>query len=261
MGIYGINVILIVETFLAFVVAVTIHEAAHAGMAALLGDSAPVAAGRLSLSPRRQMAAIGTIVAIVFAYGSGGLASAGFGWGRPVDVDARRLRVGPNFGLILVALTGPVVNAVLGVAVLFGLRAMPNYDRIAGADSGCLLQVGQNVQQCLRGIQPAYLLRIEQFLLVFALANLVLALLNLIPLHPLDGYKILFALLPTGPALRFRSWEPYMELLLLVIFFVLPLVFAFVHIQFAPAQLFFIGPAQSIAGQIAGNLQIFLLNL
>ena len=105
MGI-SINAIVIVETFLAFVVAVTIHEAAHAGMAALLGDSSPLASGRLSLSPRRQMATIGTIAAIVFAFDYFG----GLGWGRPVDVDARRLRVGPNFGLILVSLASPVVQ-------------------------------------------------------------------------------------------------------------------------------------------------------
>lgn len=253
-----INAIVIVETFLAFVVAVTIHEAAHAGMAALLGDSSPMAAGRLSLSPRRQMAAIGTIAAIVFAFDYYG----GLGWGRPVDVDARRLRVGPNFGLILVALAGPVVNAVLGVGILFGLRAIPGFGVLDAAYfARCGSFLGQNLQQCLAPVQSAPVLRIEQFLFALAVASIAIALVNLVPLHPLDGYKVVFALLPTGPALRWRSYEPYMELMLLVIFFVIPLVLGMARIPVTPPGLFFINTATNMAVSIAGQVQGLFLAL
>lgn len=63
------NTLVIVETFLAFVIAITLHEAAHAGMAWLLGDGSSWAAGRLSVNPRRQMAAIGSIVAVTLSFG------------------------------------------------------------------------------------------------------------------------------------------------------------------------------------------------
>src|SRR4051812_44811892 len=117
-----------IETFVAFILAIGLHEAAHAGMAALLGDSTPLSKGRLSLNPMRQMSAIGTIVAIVHCVV---FPPAGLGWGKPVDVDARRLRVGPNFGLILVALAGPLFNLALGLGVAFLVTLIPGYNHLA----------------------------------------------------------------------------------------------------------------------------------
>jgi Zn-dependent protease len=248
------NVILFVETFIAFVLAVTLHEAAHAAAAAALGDSAPAAAGRLSLAPRRQMAAIGTIVAIVFSFG---FLPAGMGWGRPVDVDARRLRVGPNFGLILVALAGPLVNLVLGIGIALALPLVPGYPALGHALVKCSGTLpGEALQSCLSVAQSAYVLRIEQFAYVFAVTNVALALINIIPLHPLDGYKVLFALLPNRQAITYRDWEPYMELTLLVIFFVVPYILAFLTIGFNPGQSI-ISIARQITDDLAGNIGIF----
>lgn len=249
------NVILIVETFIAFVIAITIHEAAHAGMATLLGDPTPAAEGRLTVSPRPQMAAVGTIVAIVSCIG--GLPG-GLGWGKPVDFDARKLRVGPNLGSILVALAGPLMNAILGVAVAFGLLLIPGFHLLGlatlrcGASSIGAGLFGGPLQGCLSQAQPWYLIRIEQFLLAFAVTNILLALLNIIPLHPLDGYRVLYALLPTRQALSFRNFEPYMELTLLVIFFVIPWILSFVHLfTFDPSGLL-IAAANHIVGNIVG---------
>src|SRR5262249_16030456 len=151
--------------------------AAHAGAAALLGDGSPAAAGRLSLAPRRQMATIGTIVAVVFST----TALAGLGWGKPVDVDARRLRVGPDVGLLLVARAGPVVNLLLGLGILFGLQAVPGYGELNGAlvSQGCAFNVGEGLQVCLSPAQSGAVLRVEQFLFVLALTSIVLALVNL----------------------------------------------------------------------------------
>ena len=254
------NIILFVETFIAFVVAVTLHESAHSAAAAVLGDSSPAAAGRLSLAPRRQMAAIGTIVAIVFSFG---LVPAGMGWGRPMDVDARRLRVGPNVGLILVALAGPVLNLVLGIGIALALPFVPGYQHLGPLlNSRCPAYVfdlhlqGELLQSCLSAAQQAYVLRIEQFAYVFAVSNIALALINIIPLHPLDGYKVLFALLPNRQAITYRDWEPYMELTLLVIFFVVPYILAFLTISFSPGQLI-IGFAQQITDNFARNIGIF----
>jgi len=252
------NTLLVVETFVAFVLAITLHEAAHAFMANLLGDKTPRTAGRLSLVPIRQMAAIGTIVAIVFSFAA---VPAGLGWGRTVDVDARRMRVGPNMGLILVAIAGPLVNLLLSLLIVFGLRLLPGYADLSAAGAHCaFFSTGQQVQQCLSSAQPGYLLRIDQFAFTFALTNLVLAIVNIIPLHPLDGYRVLFALLPSQQAVSFRRFEPYMELILLVIFFVVPYLFAFLTISFSPGDIL-INWALQILGGIAPNIRFFYLAL
>ncbi len=258
-----LNIIVVVETFAAFLLAVTIHNAAQAGIAALLGDGSAIAAGRFSLSPRRQTGAIGNIVALAFS----AVALGGVGWGKPVDVDARRMRVGPNFGLILVALGGVLTYAALGVGVLFGLRIFPGYGKLADVlsghelgntlISGCVATPGgEATQQCFSGIQPAYVLRVEQFLYIFALTCLILALLNLIPLQPFDGYKILYAFLPTRQALRFRAFEPYMELTLLLVFFLVPYILSIAKIDFSPGHLF-IDWGTNIASTISGSLHNF----
>jgi Zn-dependent protease len=263
------NVIWIVEVFVAFVIALALHESAHAAMAAALGDSTPLSSGRFSLAPRRHMSAIGTIVAIVFAMRPLLALPTGLGWGKPVDVDARRLRVGPNFGLILVALAGPLVNALLGFAVLFGLRLLPGANALQVSFSRCtspdllgigLAVAGQPLQTCLSGAQNIAVLRVEQFLFAFAVSSIALAILNIIPLHPLDGYKILFALLPNRQAVRYRDFEPYMEFTLLVIFFVLPVILNFVGISLNLGNLLVISPAYALARSVIGNLVgVFLL--
>lgn len=250
------NIIVIVETFLAFIVAVTIHEAAHAAMAGILGDTSPAADGRFSLVPRRQMAAVGTISAIVTSFhGFGSL-----GWGKPIDVDARRLRGGANLGTILIAVSAPLVNLAIGLGIAFGIRAIPSFAALSTAANTCapningaFVPIGVGMQNCLATAQSPYLIRAEQFLVALAVANIILALVNCIPLHPLDGYKVLYAILPTEQALRFRDLEPYMEVILLVIFFVLPYVLAILGIGFSPTGLL-ITKANNIVGSIIGPL-------
>ena len=254
-----VNIFLVVETFVAFVLAITLHEAAHAAVASALGDGSAVGAGRLSLAPARQMATIGTIVAIVFSFAA---VPAGLGWGRTVDVDARRMRVGPNTGLILVALAGPALNLLLGLVIVVLLTLLPGYTALdsAAATHCAFVSSGQQVQQCLGTAQPWYLLRLEQFAFTFAVTNVVLALINIIPLHPLDGYRVLYALLPSPQAISFRRIEPYMELLLLVIFFVVPYVFAFLAISFSPGDIL-INWALQLLSNISPNIRLFYLFL
>ncbi len=249
------NTLVIVETFLAFVIAITLHEAAHAGMAWLLGDGSSWAAGRLSVNPRRQMAAIGSIVAVTLSFGIplGGL-PVGLGWGKPVEVDARRMRVGPDSGVFLVALAGPVFSLLMGFLFAVILRLMPGYQMLAQFAVRCDGATGSLLQACLGHAQPIWQLRLEQFLFILAATNIVLAVVNLIPLHPLDGYNMLFALLPNAPAVRLRDLQPYMEAILLIIFFLVPYLFELIGLSLLNPGYWIGFLAQVITGGIAGPI-------
>jgi Zn-dependent protease len=252
-----INVALVLETFVAFLIVITLHESAHAAMAALLGDTMAVSDGRLSLNPARQLAPLGTLVAAVLAFAPSYI---GIGWGKPVRVDSTRLRVGPNVGTILVALAGPLLNLIVGVAIAVGLRCVPGYTKLAAAtDLGtgkCTLlnYGGRELETCLAAAQSASagVLRLEQFAIVLALTSIVVALVNVLPLYPLDAYKVVFAFLPSPQAVTYRRWEPYMEAIVLVIFFVLPYVLGLLGIGFSPA-IAFRAIANSIFVGIAGD--------
>jgi Zn-dependent protease len=226
------NTLVIAETFLAFIIAVTLHEAAHAAAAGLLGDGSSWSAGRLSLNPRRQMAAVGSIVAITLSFGIplGGM-PVGLGWGKPVEIDTRRLRVGPDTGVFLVALAGPLFSLAMGFLFAVILRIMPGHQELALVSDRCA-GAGSILQACLSQAQPIWQLRVEQFVYMLAAANILLAVVNLIPLHPLDGYDMLFALLPNRPAVAYRDFKPYMELVLLVIFFLIPYLFGLMGLDF-----------------------------
>ncbi len=257
---FGINVIVVVETFIAFILAVVIHEAAHAATAALLGDTTLAARRRLTLNPRRQLSAIGVIVAIAQSFNL----YAGLGWGKTLEVDARRLRVGPNLGTILVALAGPVVNALIGIGVALGLTLIPGFNTVGNATvlcggAGPLPQGGMLLQKCISNLttQSAVELRLEQFALIFAVTNILLAILNLIPLHPLDGYHILFALLPNSQAISYRNAAPYMELILLVLLFVVPYLAQLIRLPILDPAQWLLSAAQNIAASLTGNAVVF----
>jgi Zn-dependent protease len=233
-----INVVLVLETLLAFVIVITLHESAHAAMAALLGDGMAVSDGRLSVNPARQVAPLGLLVAGVLAFAP---TYTGIGWGKPVRYDSTRLRVGPNVGTVLVALAGPLLNLLVGLAIALGLRSIPGYTQLTNATNPAtghcspLSYYGQALERCLAAVQPAWALRLEQFAIVLALTSLVIALVNVLPLYPFDGYKVVFALLPSPQAVAYRRWEPYMEAIVLAIFFVLPFLLGLLGIVFNPA--------------------------
>lgn len=252
------NVILVVETFIAFMLVVTIHGAVQARVATLLGDSTSRLRGRLSLLPQQQLSAIGVIAGIVFSVGSAG---AGIGWGKPLEIDARKLRIGPNAGTIVVALSGLLFNALLGVAVLLLFNVLPNVGALANQADFCVSRgfLGSGLQSCVHA-WPAWALRIAQFFYIFGLTNIAVAILNIIPLHPLDGYHVIFALLPSRQAIGWRNFAPWMELILLVIFFVIPVILQFLNIGFSPAYTFIVQPAQAIANALLPlNPAVFLL--
>lgn len=194
-----INVILAFMIIICFFIAMVIHEYTHARVASLLGDPTPRSQGRQSLSLRAHLDPMGTLLCVVLAFLPVGAGPLGLGWGKPAKTDPWKLRGGPNFGTLLVALSGIVVSLALGLLVAFLMHFLPNVI-----------------------FTSLLTLRIVQFIEVFAAANIVLGLFNLLPVYPLDGYQILYTLLPSRHALKFARSAQYGPLIIICLLFVLP---------------------------------------
>ena len=194
----GIDVVLALMLIGSFIVAISLHEFGHALMASWLGDRTPRSEGRQSLNPRVQVDAVGLLMCVILAFQPVPL-STGFGWGKPVKPDPWKMRVGPNAGVLLVAGAGIIFSLIIGIVAAVILRFLP-------------LELYAN----------AYIVRIPQLLLVFASVNFCLTLFNLIPLYPLDGYQIVYTLLPSAQAKGFARSAPYGPFIILAVFFLLP---------------------------------------
>lgn len=173
---------------------ITLHEAAHGYVARMFGDPTAWQAGRVSLNPVRHIDFIGTIVVpLVLLFSTKLLGGAGllFGWAKPVPVDWSRLRR-PKRDMLWVALAGPGSNLVMAIIWAVGLRILAE----TGAASTDFW-----VQMTIAGIQ----------------VNLVLMALNLVPLPPLDGGRIVFSLLPQRMAWQYSKIEPYGLVILIIL--------------------------------------------
>jgi Zn-dependent protease len=199
------------------------------------------------------MASIGTIVAVSLCFGIPlGGAPVGLGWGKPVEVDTRRMRVGPDLGVFLVALTGPVFSLIMGLLFSILLHFAPGYNELTIFSYRCFPSAGVTLQTCLGHAQPAWELRLDQFVFLLASTNILIALLNVLPLYPLDGYHMLFALLPNDPAVRYRNAQGYMEFGLLILFFLIPYLLQIVGLEFLNPG-FWLGQWSTfLASRIAG---------
>ena len=153
----------IVMFILALVISLTIHEFSHAWSAYELGDPTARNQGRLTLNPIAHLDPIGALM-IVFMSISG----VGIGWAKPVPVNPFNLRTNPRVGMGLTSAAGPFSNLVL--AALF---AIP-------------LRLGLNLPSL-----------VQSFFLVMIMVNVSLALFNLIPLPPLDGFSVVQGIIGT----------------------------------------------------------------
>jgi Zn-dependent protease len=182
---------------LPVIFAITLHEAAHGYAARHFGDPTAWQAGRISLNPLRHIDPVGTLLVpaliLVTSYMAAGSAML-FGWAKPVPVNFGRLR-NPKSDMLWVAAAGPAVNLLmaLGWGALFKLTVLLPLN----------IYSRPLVEMSLTGIN----------------VNLVLMVLNLLPLPPLDGGRIAVSLLPYAQAVKFAQLERWGFPILLLLMF------------------------------------------
>lgn len=187
----------IIFTIVILIISVVIHEVAHGYAALALGDVTAKYAGRLTLNPIKHIDPFGSIIVpLLFVLMPGNVI---LGWAKPVPYNPYNLR-NKRWGELMVAIAGPISNIVL--ALIFGI----------------LIRLSP-----VLGLPFSFV----QLAAVVVFINLVLAFFNLIPIPPLDGSKIMFALLPTETMMRVRgSFERYgFFLILFVVFFAWQLMY------------------------------------
>jgi Zn-dependent protease len=173
---------------LVLMIAFTLHEFAHAYSAYKLGDSTAYDAGRVTLNPREHLDVLGTILILI----------AGFGWAKPVPVNRSNFK-NPRVMGIIVSAAGPLSNLVLVVIGIL-LVHVSNTSVLDGASHGLHLAV-------------------DTFLYYLVQLNAMLFIFNLIPLPPLDGYRIIEDLAPARVRVKMdRHIQWGMFIFLLIVF-------------------------------------------
>ncbi|MFN3705165.1 MAG: site-2 protease family protein [Thermoflexales bacterium] len=175
-------------------VALPLHELAHALTAKWLGDDTAERLGRVTLNPLAHLDVFGTLLVLL----------AGFGWAKPVPVNPYRLRTDPRTGMALVAIAGPLTNLLLAVAAALIFR----------------LASGLNILEGYGPLGPFLGGWLGEMLFALVVFNTFLALFNLIPVPPLDGSRLLALVLP-------EQAQPMMEMLERYGFVILLLLFSF----------------------------------
>ncbi|MCX7087913.1 MAG: site-2 protease family protein [Methylococcales bacterium] len=202
----------IVVWILPVVFAITVHEVAHGWVAKQYGDRTAFMMGRLTLNPIKHVDLVGTLLipGLLLLTGTGFI----FGWAKPVPVDARNFK-NPRRDMAIVALAGPVSNLLMALiwALLARIGVTLNVDFI----SQPLINMG------VAGIS----------------INLVLALLNLLPIPPLDGSRILSGILPVQLAWQYNKLERFGFIIILLLLSTSVLNIILAYPMFEAQKLFF----------------------
>jgi len=186
------SILHIALSLIAIFTAIVLHEVAHGYMALRLGDPTARDLGRLTLNPLAHIDPIGTIlVPIVLAILNAPL----FGWAKPVPINPRNFR-NPFRGMLFVALAGPGTNIALALGASVIGRLL-------------LLMVPQSLSTASASFGMNLLTSLFTLLGYFVIYNLFLAGLNLIPIPPLDGSRVLTYFLPTEGRRIMLSLERY----------------------------------------------------
>ena len=166
-----------------FIILLTFHEWAHAKSANLLGDRTAEDLGRMSLNPAVHIDVLGTVILPLMG------SLTGFpviGWAKPVPVDPRNL-TNPKRDMMLIAGAGPAINIFCALLIYIGLR----------------LLLGEGNLVSPRMMQLIALMKLMAFF------SVILAVFNMLPLYPLDGYSVVYGLLPSSAARKFSGYQRY----------------------------------------------------
>ena len=170
------------QTLLIYIIpilfAITLHEAAHGWVASKFGDHTARMMGRVTLNPVKHIDPVGTILvpAALLIMSTGFI----FGWAKPVPINFNALR-SPKSGMIWVALAGPGANLIMAIGWLLVL----------------FLAIKMNIPILQRMADAGILI------------NILLAVFNLLPIPPLDGSRVISALLPNPLAYKYNQLEQY----------------------------------------------------
>jgi len=173
--------------------AITVHEVAHGWVASQLGDQTAKMLGRLTLNPIKHVDPIGTIVVPLVMLT---LTPYAFGWAKPVPVVWRNLHH-PKRDMALVAIAGPGANLIMLIFWAMLIKVC--------------FTIGQSA--------PLFNIVLIEMAQVGIIINIVLMVLNLFPLPPLDGSRVVSSLLPNKLAWYFSRLEPWGLAILLVLIF------------------------------------------
>lgn len=216
------EIVLIGFYILTLVYSVMIHEVSHGVMALWLGDMTAKYADRLNLNPFKHIDPFGSVILPILLFFSTGFA---FGWAKPVPYNPYNLR-DQKWGPLWVALAGPGSNILLASIAALIAKALPLaplakldiMERFIGVIGGGgdfidrFALLSESISGSLSGVFFGLLL-----LVIFW--NVVLACFNLLPVPPLDGSKLLYALFPIRERTMFFLEQYGLFVLLLVIFF------------------------------------------
>lgn len=182
----------IVVWILPVIFAITVHEVAHGWVAKKFGDNTAFVQGRLTLNPIKHIDWLGTVIipGLLLLSGTGFI----FGWAKPVPVDARNFK-NPRSDMAWVALAGPGSNLLMAIGWAL------------------LIRIGVTI-----GVESISLPMIYTGIAGISI-NLVLALINLLPIPPLDGSRILTGILPSYWAWQYNRLERYGFIILLLLLY------------------------------------------
>lgn len=183
----GLNLSDLIARAIVLLIGFTVHEFSHAWVAYKLGDTTQVTQGRLTLNPRAHIIPWLYILAVL----------TGFGMAKPVYWYPSLLRVEMRRGGLLIAIAGPLSNVLLAVIAAIPVR-LGLIDLVQGSSNAFIPT-------------PGYLL------FTFIYINLIMAVFNMIPIPPLDGYRVLLGLLPYELANAYQRIEPWGMFILLAL--------------------------------------------
>lgn len=172
----------VVLAIIPILLAISLHEAAHGWVADKLGDATARMLGRLTANPLKHIDPVGTVLVPIVMIVTMGFA---FGWAKPVPVDMRNFK-NPYKDMALVALAGPMAN--LTMAVLWTLLLVFSMKILPQGNVANMLEIMANIGVVI---------------------NLVLMALNLLPIPPLDGGRVISGVLPRELADAFNRIEPF----------------------------------------------------